>query len=116
MAVPKLMMILTENHTMLDPRDVRGLVDLALVAEDTGFDAVMVSEQVILGPDSAINGLMENPRMYAAIGNQDPMTRSSPRRRSTCSWWRRTGAWPGRSSTSPSRCYPSFWSSPWLTR
>lgn len=69
-----MMMILTENHTMLDPRDMRGLVDLACVAEEAGFDAVMVSEQVILGPDSAVNGLMDNPRMYAAIGNQDPQT------------------------------------------
>jgi probable F420-dependent oxidoreductase len=73
-AGPKLVMILTENHTMLDPRDMRGLVDLAVVAETSGFDGVMVSEQVILGPDSAVNGLMSNPRMYAAIGNQDPMT------------------------------------------
>jgi probable F420-dependent oxidoreductase len=34
----------------------------------------MVSEQTMLGPDAAINGLMPNPRMYAAIGNQDPRT------------------------------------------
>ena len=74
MAPPKLLMILTENHTMLDGRDVRGIVELARIAEDTGFDAVMVSEQTMLGPDAAVNGLMENPRMYAAIGNQDPMT------------------------------------------
>lgn len=71
---PAMMMILTENHTMLDPRDMRGLVELAQIAEECGFDAVMVSEQVILGPDSAVNGLMDNPRMYAAVGNQDPMT------------------------------------------
>ena len=67
-------MILTENHTMLHPRDMRGLVELARMAEDTGFDAVMVSEQTMLGPDAASGGLMSNPRMYAAIGNQDPMT------------------------------------------
>jgi alkanesulfonate monooxygenase SsuD/methylene tetrahydromethanopterin reductase-like flavin-dependent oxidoreductase (luciferase family) len=74
MASPKLLMILTENQPMLDGRDMRGMVELARVAEDVGFDAVMVSEQTMLGPDAAINGLMENPRMYAAIGNQDPMT------------------------------------------
>ncbi len=74
MPVPQLLMILTENHTMLDGRDVRGLVGLARIAEDTGFDAVMVSEQTMLGPDAASNGLMANPRMYAAVGNQDPMT------------------------------------------
>ena len=38
---PRLLMILTENHTMLDPRDMRGMVGLARVAEDSGFDAVM---------------------------------------------------------------------------
>ncbi len=74
MAAPGMLMILTENHTMLDPRDMRGLVDLARIAEDSGFDAVMVSEQTMLGPDAAIEGLMSNPRMYAAVGNQDPMT------------------------------------------
>ena len=74
MAAPGMLMILTENHTMLDPRDIRGLVKLARIAEDSGFDAVMVSEQTMLGPDAAIDGLMGNPRMYAAIGNQDPMT------------------------------------------
>ena len=74
MAAPQMLMILTENHTMLDPRDMRGLVELARIAEDTGFDAVMVSEQTMLGPGAAVDGLMSNPRMYAAIGNQDPMT------------------------------------------
>ena len=74
MGPPGMLMILTENHTMLDPRDMRGLVELARIAEDSGFDAVMVSEQTMLGPDAAIGGLMSNPRMYAAIGNQDPMT------------------------------------------
>lgn len=74
MAAPQMLMILTENHTMLDPRDMRGMVELARIAEDCGFDAVMVSEQTMLGPDAAVNGLMSNPRMYAAVGNQDPMT------------------------------------------
>jgi alkanesulfonate monooxygenase SsuD/methylene tetrahydromethanopterin reductase-like flavin-dependent oxidoreductase (luciferase family) len=59
---------------MLPERDMRGLVRLAQVAEETGFDAVMVSEQTMLGGDAACNGLMDNPRMYAAIGNQDPAT------------------------------------------
>ncbi len=69
-----MLMILTENHTMLDARDMRGLVGLARIAEETGFDAVMVSEQTMLGGDAAVNGLMANPRMYAAVGNQDPCT------------------------------------------
>ena len=59
---------------MLDARDMRGLVRLAQVAEEAGFDAVMVSEQTMLSGDAARNGLMSNPRMYAAIGNQDPRT------------------------------------------
>ena len=74
MTAPGMLMILTENHTMLDPRDMRGLVELARIAEDSGFDSVMVSEQTMLGPDADVNGVMSNPRMYAAIGNQDPMT------------------------------------------
>ena len=74
MTPPKLLMILTENQPMLDGRDMRGLVELARIAEGSGFDAVMVSEQTMLGPDAAINGLMANPRMYAAIGNQAPLT------------------------------------------
>lgn len=69
-----MVMILTENETLLPARDMRGLVDLARVAEAAGFDAVMVSEQTMLGGDAAINGLMSNPRMYADIGNQDPHT------------------------------------------
>ena len=74
MTPPRLLMILTENHTMLPARDMRGMVQLARIAEETGFDAVMVSEQTMLGGDAACNGLMSNPRMYAAIGNQDPAT------------------------------------------
>jgi probable F420-dependent oxidoreductase len=67
-------MILTENHPLLDGRDLRGLVRLATIAEETGFDAVMVSEQTMLTSDADVNGLMANPRMYAAIGNQHPAT------------------------------------------
>lgn len=74
MTPPRLLMILTENHTLVPGRDLRGLVELARIAEETGFDAVMISEQTMLGGDAACNGLMENPRMYAAIGNQDPAT------------------------------------------
>lgn len=70
----RLLMILTENHTLVDGRDMRGLVSLAGVAEQAGFDAVMVSEQTMLSGDADRNGQMSNPRMYAAIGNQDPRT------------------------------------------
>ncbi len=71
---PKLLMLLTENHTLVDRDDLRGLVDLAVIAEDEGFDAVMLSEHLALGPSANALGEPENPRAYAAPGNQDPMT------------------------------------------
>ena len=59
---------------MTDPRDVRGIVRMAQEAEDAGFDMVMVSDHVLLGPTAGDQGRMENPRDYAMPGNQDPMT------------------------------------------
>jgi alkanesulfonate monooxygenase SsuD/methylene tetrahydromethanopterin reductase-like flavin-dependent oxidoreductase (luciferase family) len=67
-----MLMILTENHTLVDPRDLGGLVRLAVIAEDAGFDAVMLSEHVALGPSANARGEPLNPRAYAAPGNQDP--------------------------------------------
>ena len=43
-------------------------------AEDAGFDSVMISEHVVLGPSAGANGVMPNPREYALPGNQDPAT------------------------------------------
>ncbi len=68
----KLLLVLTENETLVDPRDLRGLVDVAVQAEAAGIDGVMMSEHVLLGPDSGAAGEMTNPRDYAAPGNQDP--------------------------------------------
>jgi probable F420-dependent oxidoreductase len=68
----RLLMILTENHTLVAPDDLRGLVDLAVVAEENGFDAVMLSEHLALGPSANALGEPDNPRDYAAPGNQDP--------------------------------------------
>jgi alkanesulfonate monooxygenase SsuD/methylene tetrahydromethanopterin reductase-like flavin-dependent oxidoreductase (luciferase family) len=70
----RLVMVLTENQTLVDDRDLRGLVDLAVTAEAAGVDAVMLSEHVLLGPDSSAAGEMGNPRDYAAPGNQPPST------------------------------------------
>jgi probable F420-dependent oxidoreductase len=70
----KLVLVLTENWTMLPGTDLRGLVRMAQEAEDSGFDAVMLSEHVVLGPDADAAGLMENPRDWAYPGNQDPST------------------------------------------
>jgi probable F420-dependent oxidoreductase len=47
---------------------------MAVEAEEAGFDAVMVSEHVVLGWGADELGLPENPREYALPGNQDPST------------------------------------------
>ena len=68
----KLVLVLSENWTLTPPRDLRALVRMAVVAEDAGFDAVMVSEHIVLGPSAGAAGVMGNPRDYAMPGNQDP--------------------------------------------
>lgn len=65
-------MILTENWTLLDDRDVAGLVELAVIAEQAGVDAVMLSEHIVLGGNADAGGLPDNPRAYAMPGNQQP--------------------------------------------
>lgn len=72
MPAPKLLMVLTENWTLVDPRDPRALVRLAVEAEQAGIDGVMLSEHTVLGPSAGAHGVMGNPRDYAAPGNQDP--------------------------------------------
>ena len=74
MTPPKLILILSENWTMTPPRDLRSLLRIAIEAEDAGFDAVMVSEHVVLGTDAGSDGLPANPRDYALPWNQDPAT------------------------------------------
>jgi probable F420-dependent oxidoreductase len=71
---PRLVLILSENHTLVPARDLGGLVRMAVEAEAAGFDAAMVSEHVVLGPGADANGVPENPRDYALPGNQDPST------------------------------------------
>ena len=71
---PKLVSVLTETWTMTDPRDIRGIVRMAQEAEDAGFDMIMISDHVLLGPSAGSEGRMENPRDYAMPGNQDPAT------------------------------------------
>jgi len=73
-ARPRLVLILSENWTLVPARDLRALVRLAVVAEKAGFDAVMVSEHVALGHGADAGGVPENPRDYALPGNQDPST------------------------------------------
>lgn len=67
-------MILSENLTMSGGGDLPTLVRWAREAEDAGFDAVMASEHIVMGPDAGAAGIMGNPRSYAMPGNQDPYT------------------------------------------
>jgi len=74
MPTPKMLMILTENTTTSGGSDLPTVVRWAREAEEAGFDAVMASEHIVLGPDAGANGVMGNPRAYAMPGNQDPLT------------------------------------------
>lgn len=69
---PRIVLVLSESETLVDPQDLTGLVRLAVVADQEGIDAVMLSEHVVLGPSAGAAGRMANPREYAAPGNQDP--------------------------------------------
>ncbi len=71
---PRVVLVLSENWTLTPPRDLPALVDIAVEAEAAGVDAVMLSEHVVLGLAAGAAGRMENPRDYAAPGNQDPAT------------------------------------------
>jgi probable F420-dependent oxidoreductase len=71
---PRMLLILSENWTLTDGRSLSDLVRWAREAEDAGFDAVMLSEHVVLGPDAGADGVMANQRSYAMPGNQDPAT------------------------------------------
>ncbi|GGI03663.1 TIGR03619 family F420-dependent LLM class oxidoreductase [Egicoccus halophilus] len=71
---PRLVLVLSENWTFLDPRRPGELVESARIAEDAGIDTVMLSEHVVLGPSAGADGVMANPRDYAMPGNQDPET------------------------------------------
>jgi probable F420-dependent oxidoreductase len=73
-SAPRLVLVLSENWTMTSPRDLRGLVRIAQEAEDAGIDGVMLSEHIVLGPTAGVGGRPDNPRDYAAPGNQDPDT------------------------------------------
>ena len=74
MRPPRLVLVVSENHTLVPARDLPGLVDMAVEAERAGFDGVMVSEHVVLGRGADADGLPGNPRDYALPGNQDPAT------------------------------------------
>jgi len=68
--VVRWVMVLSENWTLMDPRDLGAVVDVAVTAEAAGVDAAMVSEHVALGVGSDGAGTTGNPRDYALPGNQ----------------------------------------------
>jgi len=74
MPAPRMCLILSENTTLAGGRDLPLLVRWAREAEDAGFDSVMVSEHIVLGPSAGADGIMANPREYALPFNQDPAT------------------------------------------
>ena len=69
---PRIVLVLSENWTLVDPTRPDQLVEMARVAEGNGIDAVMLSEHIVLGPSAGADGVMDNPRDYALPGNQDP--------------------------------------------
>lgn len=71
-STPRLVLVLSENWTLVDPRRPRELLEMARAAEATGIDTVMLSEHIVLGPSAGAEGTMGNPRDYAMPGNQDP--------------------------------------------
>jgi alkanesulfonate monooxygenase SsuD/methylene tetrahydromethanopterin reductase-like flavin-dependent oxidoreductase (luciferase family) len=79
MPPPRLVLVLSENHTLVPPRDLAGLVAMAVEAERAGFDGVMVSEHIVLGQGADSGGTPENPRDYALPGNRTPRRRGPPR-------------------------------------
>src|ERR1700724_2652825 len=58
----KVSLILSENWTMTSARDLRTLVDWAVIAEEEGVDSVMLSEHISLGPGADSEGRMANLR------------------------------------------------------
>ncbi len=74
MTAPRIMLILTENETIVDRQDLETLIDWAVTAERLGVDGIMLSDHLTLGPTAGDQGRMANPRAYAMPGNQDPAT------------------------------------------
>lgn len=71
---PGVVLVLLEQWTLVDGRDMEALIQMAVDAEAAGVETVMLSEHVLLTPKAGAAGRMANPRDYAAPGNQDPFT------------------------------------------
>ena len=72
MSQPTLMLLLSEVWTMNDSRDMRGLVDLAPVAEKAGVNGIMIGEHVVMGPNAGCDGVPENPRDWLGERTHNP--------------------------------------------
>jgi len=71
---PKILLILSENWTIVEPHRLDVFVDWAEKAERAGIWGVMTSEHICLGPTAGDKGRESNERAYMAPGNQDPAT------------------------------------------
>lgn len=69
---PRIVVMLSEVWTMIEPRNLAELVALAAETERAGVGGILIGEHVIMGPSAAENGLPENPRDWVRNGNQDP--------------------------------------------
>ena len=71
---PRMLLVLSENWTLTGGRaDLPAAVGWAREAEDAGFDAVMVSEHIVLGPDAgAARRHGEPPRLRPARATRTP--------------------------------------------
>lgn len=68
----QLCLVLSENWTMTEPRDLSKLVGYAKVAEQAGMDGVLVGEHAAMGPNAFFNGPTRNPRDWLMAGTQPP--------------------------------------------
>ena len=75
-ASPRMCLILSENWTMTCGRDLPRLVRWAREAEDAGFDSVMISEHIVLGPAAGA----ERAHAPTPASTRCPATRTRPRR------------------------------------
>lgn len=70
----RLMLTLSEIWTMTDPRDLRRLLEYAIIAEKAGVGAIMVGEHPVMGPSADAKGRTLNPRDFLMAFNQPPDT------------------------------------------
>jgi alkanesulfonate monooxygenase SsuD/methylene tetrahydromethanopterin reductase-like flavin-dependent oxidoreductase (luciferase family) len=67
---PRVVLMLSESWTMIEPRDLRALVELAPVAEQAGIDGVLLGERISHGMKAAEIGVAPNPRDWLGGRNQ----------------------------------------------